>query len=180
MNANLGYSMWVAYDLVGPYDCSPPRRGGSTGATENAGFNAKVQRNHGLDFVKKQHKSLQKNQPVYSCWLPYFRCGAPLLWRADTSPYTTLSSQFRLGLYQTITRQWPSTKTTLAQGRPVYIILTNKMWNKRFLRQNQISRQYYADCLLERSKSRSESNRFDSLCESIRFVMRIDSNRFGL
>jgi len=34
-----------------------------TGATENAGFNAKVQRNLGLDFVTKQHKSLQK---VYS------------------------------------------------------------------------------------------------------------------
>jgi len=34
------------------------------GATENAGFNAKVQRN--LDFVAKQHKSLQKLQPVYS------------------------------------------------------------------------------------------------------------------
>ena len=31
------------------------------GATENAGFNATVQRqNLGLDFVTKQHKSLQK------------------------------------------------------------------------------------------------------------------------
>jgi len=29
-------------------------------ATENAGFNAKVQRNLGLDFVTKQHRSLQK------------------------------------------------------------------------------------------------------------------------
>ena len=29
-------------------------------ATENAGFNAKVQRNLGLRFVPKQHKSLQK------------------------------------------------------------------------------------------------------------------------
>jgi len=29
------------------------------GATENAGFNAKVQRNLGLDFVTKQHKSWQ-------------------------------------------------------------------------------------------------------------------------
>jgi len=28
--------------------------------TENAGFNAKVQRNLGLDFVTKQHRSLQK------------------------------------------------------------------------------------------------------------------------
>jgi len=36
------------------------------GATENAGFHAKVQRNLGLDFVTKQHKSLQKLQPVYS------------------------------------------------------------------------------------------------------------------
>jgi len=30
------------------------------GATENAGFNAKVQRNLGLDLVTKQHKTLQK------------------------------------------------------------------------------------------------------------------------
>jgi len=29
--------------------------GDSMGATENAGFIAKVQRNLGLDFVKKQH-----------------------------------------------------------------------------------------------------------------------------
>ena len=29
------------------------------GVTENAGSNAKVQRNLGLDFVTKQHKSLQ-------------------------------------------------------------------------------------------------------------------------
>jgi len=36
------------------------------GATENAGFSAKLQRNLGLDFVAKQHKSLQKLQPVYS------------------------------------------------------------------------------------------------------------------
>jgi len=36
------------------------------GATENAGFNAKVERNLGLDFVTKQHKSLKKLQPVYS------------------------------------------------------------------------------------------------------------------
>jgi len=35
------------------------------GATENAGFGAKVQRNLGLDFVVKQHKSLEKLQPVY-------------------------------------------------------------------------------------------------------------------
>jgi len=39
------------------------------GATENAGFNAKVQRNLGLDFVIKQRKSLQKLQPVYSLLL---------------------------------------------------------------------------------------------------------------
>ena len=50
----------MAYDLVGPYDCSPPRRGDSTGATENAGFNAKVQRNHGLDFVKKAAQIVAK------------------------------------------------------------------------------------------------------------------------
>jgi len=36
------------------------------GATENAGFNAKVQRNFGLDFVTKQRESLQKLQTVYS------------------------------------------------------------------------------------------------------------------
>ena len=39
------------------------------GMTENAGFSAKVvkvQRNLGLDFVTKQHKLLQKIQPVYS------------------------------------------------------------------------------------------------------------------
>jgi len=36
------------------------------GATENAGFNAKVQRNLGLDFATKHHKSLQKLQSVYS------------------------------------------------------------------------------------------------------------------
>ena len=36
------------------------------GATENAGFNAKVQQNLGLDFVTKQQKSLQTLQPVYS------------------------------------------------------------------------------------------------------------------
>jgi len=34
--------------------------------TENAGFNAKVQWNLGLHIVTKQHKSLQKLQPVYS------------------------------------------------------------------------------------------------------------------
>ena len=36
------------------------------GATENAGFNAKVQWNLGLGFVTKQHKSLRKLQPGYS------------------------------------------------------------------------------------------------------------------
>jgi len=36
------------------------------GATENAGFDAKVQRNLGLHFVTKHQKSLQKLQPVYS------------------------------------------------------------------------------------------------------------------
>jgi len=36
------------------------------GVTENVGFNAKVQQNLGLDLVTKQHKSLQKLQPVYS------------------------------------------------------------------------------------------------------------------
>jgi len=35
-------------------------------ATENAGFDAKVQRRLGLDFVTKKHKSLQKLQPAYS------------------------------------------------------------------------------------------------------------------
>jgi len=35
------------------------------GATANAGFSAKVQWNIGLDFVTKQHKSLQKLPPVY-------------------------------------------------------------------------------------------------------------------
>jgi len=36
------------------------------GVTENAGFKVIVQCNLGLDFVTKQHKSLQKLQPVYS------------------------------------------------------------------------------------------------------------------
>ena len=36
------------------------------GETENAGFNAKVQRNLGLDCVTKQRESLQKLLPVYS------------------------------------------------------------------------------------------------------------------
>jgi len=36
------------------------------GATFFAGLNTKVQWNLGLDFVTKQHKSLQKLQPVYS------------------------------------------------------------------------------------------------------------------
>jgi len=35
------------------------------GTTENAGFNAKVQRNLGLDFVRKQRKQLPEIQPVY-------------------------------------------------------------------------------------------------------------------
>jgi len=35
-------------------------------ATENAGFIVKVERNLGLDFVKKQRKSLQNLQPVCS------------------------------------------------------------------------------------------------------------------
>ena len=53
-------------------DCSPPWQRSATarrvegGATENAGFNAKVQRNIGLDFVTKQHESSQKLQAVYS------------------------------------------------------------------------------------------------------------------
>ena len=36
------------------------------GATEKARFNANVQRNVGLDFIREQHKSLQKLKPVYS------------------------------------------------------------------------------------------------------------------
>jgi len=36
------------------------------GATESAGFIAKLQRNLGIDFVTKQHKALQKLQPVCS------------------------------------------------------------------------------------------------------------------
>ena len=35
------------------------------GATENVGFDAKVQWNLQLDFVTKQHKSLKKLQPVF-------------------------------------------------------------------------------------------------------------------
>jgi len=42
----------------------PPLQGDSMGATENAGFNAEVQQNLGLDFVTKQHKLLRKLQPV--------------------------------------------------------------------------------------------------------------------
>ena len=34
--------------------------------TETAGFIATVQQNLGFDFVTKQHKSLQKLQPVYT------------------------------------------------------------------------------------------------------------------
>jgi len=34
------------------------------GATENAGYNAKVQRNLGLDFVTKQRESLQKLKQI--------------------------------------------------------------------------------------------------------------------
>ena len=71
----------------------PPQRGDSTGAIKNAGFNAKLQRNLGLDFATKQHKSLQKLQPVYSfvywhvnsCLLPPFRYRGPSLGRADTA-----------------------------------------------------------------------------------------------
>ena len=65
------------------------------GATENAGFNAKVQRNLGLDFVTKQHRSLQKLQPVYrfflvTCYLMltslYFRyLGDPSLFKSALS-----------------------------------------------------------------------------------------------
>jgi len=44
----------------------PPYQGDSMGVSENVGFIAKVQRNLGLDFVTKQHKSLQKLQPVYT------------------------------------------------------------------------------------------------------------------
>lgn len=33
---------------------------GFDGATENAELNAKVQQNFGLDFLKKEHNSLQK------------------------------------------------------------------------------------------------------------------------
>ena len=66
------------------------------GATENAGFGAKVQRNLGLDFVTKQHKSLEKptslrlsvsdmlthvNFPTFA--MADLRYGGPLLWRAD-------------------------------------------------------------------------------------------------
>ena len=43
-----------------------PVRGDSMGATENVLFNDIVQWNLGLDFVTKQHESLQKLQPVYS------------------------------------------------------------------------------------------------------------------
>jgi len=54
------------------------------GATDNAGFNAKVQQNHMLDLVTKQHKSLQAVYSFLSDMLtyvnfPYFRYGGPLL-----------------------------------------------------------------------------------------------------
>jgi len=51
--------------IVVSHSEGPPWRGDSMVATENAGFGAKVQRNLGLDFLTKQHKSLQKLQPVY-------------------------------------------------------------------------------------------------------------------
>jgi len=45
-----------------------PMRGDSMGATENVLFNAIVQWNLGLDFVTKQHESLQKlNQFTAKC-----------------------------------------------------------------------------------------------------------------
>jgi len=37
------------------------------GATENAGFDAEVQRNLGLDFVTKQQKSLQNFNQFTAC-----------------------------------------------------------------------------------------------------------------
>ena len=40
-----------ADDCSPPYSAGPPWRGDSIGATENAGFSAKLQRNLGLDFV---------------------------------------------------------------------------------------------------------------------------------
>jgi len=52
--------------IVVRHSKGPPQRGYLMGTTENVGFNAKVQRNLGLDLVTKQHKSLQKHQPVYS------------------------------------------------------------------------------------------------------------------
>ena len=85
------------------------------GATENAGFNAKVQRNLGLDFVTKQHRSLQKLQPVYrflsvTCQLMltslYFRyLGDPSLFKSALSithnlthgmPYSSMLLQVNL------------------------------------------------------------------------------------
>jgi len=45
-------------------DCSSAYRGDAMGATENVGFSATVQRYLGRDFVTKQHKSLQRLQPV--------------------------------------------------------------------------------------------------------------------
>jgi len=74
------------------------------GATKNAGFNAKLQRNLGLDFATKQHKSLQKLQPVYSfvywrvnsCLLPPFRYRGPSLGRADTASKACIINKVKI------------------------------------------------------------------------------------
>jgi len=57
------------------------------GVTENVGFNAKVQRNLGLDLVTKQHKSLQKLQPVYSLHTHTHLFNSPLSRTAEVSQY---------------------------------------------------------------------------------------------
>ena len=60
------YHIAAVTSIVVRHSKGPPQRGYLLGTTENVGFNAKVQRNLGLDLVTKQHKSLQKHQPVYS------------------------------------------------------------------------------------------------------------------
>jgi len=47
----LHFAMSKADDCSAPYSDGPSWRGDSIGATENAGFSAKLQRNLGLDFV---------------------------------------------------------------------------------------------------------------------------------
>jgi len=66
------------------------------GATENVGFDAKVQWNIGLDSVTKQHKSLQNLQP------PYSLCTIYLLQRFVSDMLTRVTTSLILSLWRTL------------------------------------------------------------------------------